>query len=368
MAYSLRSVFKGSLIYSIGQIGTKAFGFFLIPIYTRYLTPTDYGIVGYLQVFLQLLATILMFGFYGAQTRFYYESMDDHDKIREFLFSINAYLFAVLIPLCTILTLWGAHIYVFFNVKDIPFYPFFPLIIWTSFFQILNQLVISYYLAKKEYKKCAVLQAFQFALVVCFILVFVVYLKQGALGQLKGILFGQALFFVVFYLPYTRNFKCCFRVKYLKYALAFGLPIVFHLLAGALHNSIDRVILAKFVSLEKLGIYTLGYQVGMVMSVVVTSVNRAWQPNYFELMSTNRNDQAFENRRMFAYWLIGIGSICLIGMLWAKEILLILTPREYHLAAGVIPIIILGCKVGISITSLMPTWTRLCPMTSVLSA
>lgn len=342
MAYSIRSVFKGSLIYSIGQIGTKAFGFFLIPIYTRYLTPTDYGIVGYLQVFLQLLATILMFGFYGAQTRFYYEYIDAPNKVKEFLFSINAYLLALLIPLCTILTLWGSQIYVFFNVKEIPFYPFFPIIIWASFFQILNQMVISYSLAKKEYKKCALLQGLQFIFVACLVIVFVVYFKQGALGQLKGILFGQVLFFVIFYFPYTRNFKFRFDLRYLKYALAFGLPIVFHLLAGVLNNSIDRVILAKFVTMGKIGIYTLGYQVGMVMSVIVMSVNKAWQPNYFELMSGDSHDRAFENRRIFSYWLIGIGCVCLIGMLWAEEILIILTPGGYRLAARVIPIIILG--------------------------
>ena len=342
MAYSIRSVFKGSLVYSIGQIGTKAFGFLLIPIYTRYLTPTDYGIIGYLQVFLQILATLLMFGFYGAQTRFYYEYIETPSKVKEFLFSINAYLFAVLIPLCTILTLWGSQLYVFFNVKEIPFYPFFPIVIWASFFQIMNQMVISYYLAKKEYKKCAILQSSQFVFVVCLIIFFVVYLKQGALGQLKGILFGQILFFLVFYFPYTRNFKFHFNFRYLKYALTFGLPIVFHLFAGVLNNSIDRVILVKFVNLEKLGVYTLGYQIGMVMSVIVVSVNMAWQPNYFELMSGKNHDKAFENRRIFSYWLIGIGCICLIGMLWSREILLILTPDEYHLAAGIIPIIILG--------------------------
>ena len=342
MAYSLKSVFKGASIYTIGQVGTKAFGFFLIPVYTRFLTPSEYGIVGYLQVMLQLLAVVLMFGFVGAQTRYYYDFKEDAKKLGEFLFSINAYLVAALLALCLALTFWGEPLYSLLAVKDIPFEPYLPIVIWTAFFQILNQLVISYYLAAKQYKECALLQFLQFAFMVGMILFFVVYLKQGALGKVKGHLVGQTIFFALFYIPYARKFIFRFDAAYVKYALAFGVPIVFHLLAGVMHNSIDRVILEKYVSMDQLGIYSLGYQIGMVMSIIVTSVNKAWQPNYFDLMSSETHDRAYENRRMFALWLFGIGSICLIGMLWAKEFLILLAPESYHAAAGVVPIIIMG--------------------------
>ena len=342
LSYSLQSVFKGASIYTMGQVGTKAFGFFLIPVYTRFLTPADYGIVGYLQVMLQLMASVLMLGFRGAQTRYYYEFKNSSEKIGEFLFSINAYLIAVLLTFCLGLTFWGEHLYSLLAVKNIPFQPYLPIVIWTAFFQILNQLVVSYYLATKQYKECAILQFLQFAFMVGMILFFVVYLKQGALGKVKGHLVGQAIFFALFYIPYTRKFIFRFDATYVKYALAFGVPIVFHLLAGVMHNSIDRVILEKYVSMDQLGIYSLGYQIGMVMSIIVTSVNKAWHPNYFDLMSSETHDRAYENRRMFALWLLGIGSVCLIGMLWAKELLILLTPESYHAAAGVVPIIIMG--------------------------
>ena len=130
----------------------------------------------------------------------------------------------------------------------------------------------------------------------------------------------------------------------MKVCLAFGLPIVFHLLAGTIHNSIDRVILEKYVSMSELGIYTIGYQIGMIMSVITTSVNRAWQPSFFEFMSSNMPEEQkrFENRRMLAFWIIGVGSICLIGMLWAKEFLILLTPEKFHASADVVPIILFG--------------------------
>src|SRR5690554_7067562 len=48
--YSVKKVLKGASMYSLGDVLVKASGFFLIPLYTRVLTPADYGIVGYLQV------------------------------------------------------------------------------------------------------------------------------------------------------------------------------------------------------------------------------------------------------------------------------------------------------------------------------
>lgn len=342
MAYSIKSVFKGASIYTIGQVGTKAFGFFLIPVYTHFLTPADYGIVGYLQVILQLIATVLMLGFYGAQTRFYYEFKGQAQKFGEFLFSINVFLFFILIILCCTLTQFGEHLYSFFKVKSISFYPYLPIIVWTAFFQIMSQMIISYYLAARQYKVCALLQFVQFFLIVGLVLFFVVFLKQGALGKVKGHLAGQAIFFTLFYISYAKKFIFRFDIAYVKYALAFGLPIAFHLMAGAMHDSIDRVFLEKYVSMDQLGIYSLGYQIAMVMSVIVASVNKAWQPNYFDLMSSDAHDKAYENRRMFALWMIGIGTTCLVGMLWANEFLILLTPKYYHAAAGVVPIIIMG--------------------------
>ena len=342
MGYSLRLVFKGASIYTIGQVGTKAFGFFLIPVYTRFLSPAEYGIVGYLHVMLQLMSTMLMFGFFGAQTRYYYEFKNEGRRFGEFLFSINMYLIAVLLLICGSLTFWGSYIYGLLKVKNIPFYPYLPIIIWTAFFQIINQMVVSYYLASKQFKECALLQFLQFAFMTAMILFFVVYMKEGALGKVKGHLVGQMAFFVLFYIPYLRKFVFRFDKQYVKYALAFGIPIVFHLLAVVLHNSIDRVILEKYVTMEQLGIYSLGYQIGMVMSIIVIAVNNAWQPNYFDLMSSDAHDKGYENRRIFALWLVVIGPACLIGMLWAKEFLILFTPENYHAADGVVPIIILG--------------------------
>jgi O-antigen/teichoic acid export membrane protein len=133
-----------------------------------------------------------------------------------------------------------------------------------------------------------------------------------------------------------------FGGKYLAFSLSFGVPIVIHLLSGVMHSSIDRAILADMVSVAELGLYTLGYQVGMVMAIVTTSVNKAWQPSYYEVMESNDPKKDHHIRRTYNLWLIVMSLICTLGILWGGDILKLITPQNFHGASVVIPYVLLG--------------------------
>ena len=340
MAYSLQSVIKGSLIYSGARVLTKASGFLLIPLYTRFLTPVDYGIMGYLDVLFRLLGTLLMFGFYGAQTRLFYDFNQDENKIGELLFTLNLFLIIALLLFCTTASLYGKPVYQRFGSASIPFYPYFPVKTWALFFQILNQMVIVYYMTIKDYKVCAALQFFQFLVVTAAVIVFVVGFNQGALGRFRGVLIGQGIAFLICYSSYIRRFKFKLSPAVLKFAFVFGLPIVVHLLTSVILESIDRVILEKYVTIDKLGIYTLGYQIGMVVSIVVASFNKAWTPNYYELMNENSSNKEEKVRQVFYAIIAFIGAICIIGSLYTNEYLPLLAPPIYYEARIIIPVIL----------------------------
>jgi O-antigen/teichoic acid export membrane protein len=131
-------------------------------------------------------------------------------------------------------------------------------------------------------------------------------------------------------------------VPTIKFALSFGVPVVFHHFTGIIHSSIDRVILERYVSLHELGIYTLGYQIGMVLSVIVSSFNKTWIPNYYELMQNDLVDRPYHVKRALNFWLPFVGFFCLIGSLWSSEFLFFMTPTRYHASAKIVPIILFG--------------------------
>lgn len=343
MAYRLKSVLKGSTIYTGGQVLTKATGFILIPLYTRFLTPDDYGIIGVLNVILAMMSMILMFGVYPTQTRLYYDYKGDKEKVGELLFSLNCFMVVVVTTVCLLLTIFGKPLFRYFIKNDsISFYPFIIIIIWTVFFNIINQLISRYYATTREYTRSALIQFVQFLTTTGFIIFFVVYRKEGAVGPIKGALIGQAVIFGVFYWPYARNFVARFDFTHIKSMMSFGMPVVIHLTAATVMTSIDRIILEKYLPLSSVGVYTLAYQLGLVMSIIVVSINKAWMPNYYDLMGSEDTDRGYEIRRIFCVWQVIIGAICLVGSLWARDVVALLATDKYYDAAGIMPIILLG--------------------------
>jgi len=343
MAYSLTSVAKGATIYSIGQMFTKAAGFLLLPLYARFLTPKDFGIIGYLEVYIALMGTLMMFGFYSAQTRFYYDFQNNPATLGEFLFSVNLFLIVFLLLCCLLLTSFGAPLFGHVSHNDdVSFNPYFITVIWIIFFHVLNRMTINFYVAAKAYKATTALQLFQFFLITTGVVYFVVMEKEGAIGKFKGVLIGQAVFFVIFFSNYARRFRCHFVFKHVWNSLAYGFPVVLHLIASNLLLFIDRIILERYVPLSDLGIYTFGYQIGLVMGVLVTSINKAWAPSYFEMMNQKEIDHRYQVRKTFAVWLTGIGVACLVCSLWSKEILMLLMPEKFYPSARIVPIIVLS--------------------------
>ena len=343
MAYSLRSIAKGTTIYTAGQLLVRASSFILIPVYTRYLSTDDYGVIGIVSVVVAVMTAALSLGIPQAQTRFYYDYENDKLAIGRLLFSINALLTTVTLLVCVLLPAFGRPLFgAMIDSEAVPFLPFIVLAIWTTFFSAINGLLINYYITTKEYTYSSVLVFVQFVVSVGLVIYFVVVRGEGALGSVKGIFLGQVVFWVLFYGPYAKKFVLRLSMRDIRDVLLMGLPVTVTMTATAIAVNVDKLIVKSFLPLSSVGLYTLGYRFGFVMSVIVVSVNRAWLPNYYELMNQNDASRAGEIRRMFLLWVTALGAISIAGGVWAKEIVRMMTVPDFYPAAEVVPTILLA--------------------------
>ena len=83
MRDELTKVIKHSGIYAIGVVLSKGISFFLIPVYTHFLTPRDYGILELLDLLIFFTTNLSAMGIYAAVFRFYaaYESEQDKKEV-----------------------------------------------------------------------------------------------------------------------------------------------------------------------------------------------------------------------------------------------------------------------------------------------
>src|SRR5919201_2288858 len=81
MFQQLLRLAKHSAIYGIGGLVSRIIAIFLLPLYTRYLTPSDYGAIETLIALTAVLTVLLRLGTQSAFFRFYFDSPDPEARL-----------------------------------------------------------------------------------------------------------------------------------------------------------------------------------------------------------------------------------------------------------------------------------------------
>jgi O-antigen/teichoic acid export membrane protein len=321
-------------VYVLGDVVAKGSTFFLLPLWTLYLTPEDYGISETLIVYVQVLSLLLAMGLHGAAGRHYYEHLDDTAVQKSYITSVSLFLITVSTIAIVVLNLWGPMLWQQLTANTIPFDPYVRIALWIAYaYQWLHIPRVLYQTQQKAAAFVAI-QYGEFLLTTGAMLVLVVGLHQGAYGMLLSrLLATSTLAFVITVLAIRDWFTPHISWRHIRSGLAFGLPLVPHLVANWVNRSADRLILERFVSLEELGLYNLGYMLGMAMMMLVVGVNGAWMPYYFRLMKTNPQPEPAIVQIVSSYVAL-IGGMCLVGTLFANDIVMLFLPPSFH---GAIP-------------------------------
>jgi O-antigen/teichoic acid export membrane protein len=337
-----KRIIKGTGLYSFGKILPKTLSFLLIPVYTRFLTPDGYGIVSVVGVVTDILILFLCMGLPNAVTRQYFEYEEGSVELRDYLGTVIIFTL-----LANFIIVIGLHIFgrpIFNNLfSNVPFIPYIRLALWISLFNVIKEIPMSLYRARERATKYVTLRIINFIFLTGIIVYFVVVLKQGALGKIKGGFYSGLIFFIVFLILSFRECNFVLSKLKLKKALSFGLPLIPHTLSVLILSSADRILLERLASLSEVGFYNVGYQIGGAFILILSSINYAWTPIYYSIA---KNDIETNAKRIFsrmATLYIGFGSVLAsLLILFSKEIIMLIAAKDFHTAHIVIPVITIG--------------------------
>jgi O-antigen/teichoic acid export membrane protein len=146
----------------------------------------------------------------------------------------------------------------------------------------------------------------------------------------------------LYVLPLTlRGCPMRFSWKKLKEMVTYGFPLVPASLAMfALHYG-DRFFLQRFCSLSEVGVYSLGYKFGMMLSVLITApFSRAWGTQSFEI--AKQPDSSAVYARVFTYFSCLLMAIGLGISIFIKDVIGLMAPPTYARAAIIVPWVVLA--------------------------
>ena len=336
---TLRSLARASALYTIGSFIPRLGSFILLPIYVRFLTTEQYGAVALTTSLSGLLAILYRLGLDGALMRLHFDEQQDR---RRALYSTLTGLSIIAAFAGSVLT--GAVLGPFFSqlFSGLPFFPYGVLGIAIAAAGAVSFAPAIYYRATGQAGRFLAysLVAFVVGSVASVILVLTGAGAPGMLlGQLAGALVGVAL---TIYLV-GRIVGARFDGSFVRPALEFGVPLTPHAISAWVLGLADRWLIGLLIglptaaALAQLGAYSLGYQLGYVITVVVSSFQAAWAPWFFGIGERREAPAVFSHMTTLA--MAGLFALGVAASALAPQVITVIARPEYASAAGVLPVV-----------------------------
>lgn len=328
---------KNSIIYTAVTILQRATSFFLLPLYTNHLTPTDYGIVSVVNSITAFLVIVLSLSINGAAGRYYFDYRKDENQLKTFWGTLLVFLmsYSTLVSVVVfLLRKWLLEPI----APTIPFFPFMAYGLLAVTFNPVFLFFQSCLIAQQEGGTLAINGFLNFLLNLLLTLYFVVSRKMGAEGVLLAQTITNGLFCfnsILFLLPKT---KLGLNLNYLLQGLKYSLPLVPHSLFGWTSSTIDRLFISKMRSIIEVGLYSVGFQFGQIIGIITDAINRAYAPWFLEKI-VGEIDSRSKIIEVTAI-LVSFYSILATGLsLFGPEILGLMTRGDFKTVWRILPIL-----------------------------
>lgn len=327
-----RYLIKNTLIFTLGNVGSKLISFFLIPLYTNALTTIQYGTVDLISTISMVAGPMLTLNIAESVMRFGLDKDADKEKNTQCGAIV---LFAALligtfiIPLCKLVPeLAQFNVYVYFYVVALASSQFFL-----------------YDLRGKEmllqYSIGNILQTF---LIAILNIVFLIGLKMKTEGYLLAYIIANlivSLYAIIAGKSYRAFHFHGFDAEKMKQMIRYSVVLIPNSFMWWIMNSSDRVMVTSMIGIAANGIYAISYKLPTLVSTLTGIFNQAW--SYSAIREEGTEDEAEYNNSMFKN-LAAISITLGLGLLFiTKPFLKIYVADEYYIAWKYTPFLIIGC-------------------------
>lgn len=315
----IKETFKNFLTYGIGSILQSSLSLILLPLYLRFFTPEDYGVISVLTVTMALCSMFASAGVVNGMIRLYYEKEGDWRR----LLVGNTWFWYLAVGL----------------LGSVLFYLQAPLLSRLLFrteidsdFMILLGLIFLFSMAKsvplyvlRLEKKAGMYMFFSIFsfLVDCgFKLYFIVSLDRGVQGYLESGAISSFLTLILI-LPFVVKYsKFSLSIPLIKQILRLGIPYIFSGLAIWMLDSSDRLLLARLSGEAAVGIYSLAFQFSSLFTILLAApVGLLLDPFFFAYAaSKTAGETDYLLQRILSYTTIAGGFVYLMIVLGSGDI------------------------------------------------
>jgi len=270
----IKRLAKHSAIYGAGGVVSRILAVLLLPLYTRYLNPADYGAIETLLALSVVLVIVLRLGIQNAFFRFYFDSPDPAYRLRvvrtSFWFTMGM---ATLGLLAGLLLAGPISTGLFGNSSHADLVRASFVGLWA---QMNYEQLTALFRVEERSVAFVIASLVNLLVTVAVTIMLVVVFDQGALGVIVGNFVGTLVVWGALLAYRTEQLGLEFDRPLLRAMNRFGLPLVPSALGLWITNFSDRFFLVKLSGVHDTGLYSIGVRVAAALALLLTAFRTAF--------------------------------------------------------------------------------------------
>lgn len=334
----IRDLGKSTAIYGFGNVLTKVAAFLLIPIYTRYLSLSEVGVLALLEMFEALLISLVPGAINNALWR--HLPGEEGGGRRKLIFSVFVWATLGYAIILIVLSLGRSAAVTFLDLapSDSPLVMFVLLNIFLAFG---SRFLLGLWQYDQKEVSYVALSFSQFAGILIVTAVLVVGPGMGLWGVVLAKTSVYSVTFVVSMIIIVRQNFTLPSFEPFTRMVRFGAPLVLVTLVAPVLTVSDRFFLKLFVPIEDIGVYSIGYRFGMVINMIlIMPLQRGWRPMMYRL---GVDEGSHEYHRDILFYFAVLGSMLFLGVsLFAVDIIGVVATEAYLAGALIVPLVTLA--------------------------
>ncbi len=325
-----------SSIYLIGNVLQRSVSFIMLPIYTRFLTPSDYGTIELLSMAIDFVS--LIFGLRISDSIFRYYSKYVGDEKKEVI-STSLYLviFFSLVGMA-IVCLFSRQISVF-TFGDTSQTRNLLLFSVTLLGQGVSNVPMTAIRAEQRPVLFVVISTARLLLRLSLNIYFVVYLNMKVEGVIYSSVIATLIVTTILSFYVFKNFGFSYSRIKSRELVMFSIPLLLSDMFAFYLTFGDRYFIRAFHGTAEVGIYSLGYKFAALLPFIITRpFSDIWSSERYEIAKNEKLNSKFSS--VFLFFNIALVSFCLFLSLFSKEIIDIMASEDFIQAYLVVPVLL----------------------------
>ena len=324
-------VIKAGTWYTVSNFLIKGISFITLPIFARLLTKDELGQFSNITAWFNILAIITTFELYSSVSiaRF------------DFKNELKKYISSNLVLGTAITSVFYIFCLIFHTIVEqillIDFFTLNIMFIYLLVYPSIQMLQIEKQITHK-YKTVVTISFLSSFLSTITSIILILILRNHLYGRIIGYFIPLILISLIVYIWIIKD-GVKITKRYSKYAIKVSLPLIVHLLAGYLLSSSEKIMMTKMVSSEANALYSVAYNVSLLVSLLWTSLNNAWSPWAYKQMDEKHYDKL---KKYSKPYFLGFLAIVYVAMLITPELLFFMGGRGYMEAKYVMPPVMVG--------------------------